>query len=110
HVMTQIGRLRADGITGSGIKIAIIDTGVDYSHPLLGKCFGKGCVVGYGFDFVGDEYTGKNTPVPDPDPMDCSGHGTHVAGVIAAKENDFGFAGAAPGVALGAYRVYGCRG
>ena len=42
--------------------------------------------------------------------MDCSGHGTHVAGVIAAKENDFGFAGAAPGVALGAYRVYGCRG
>ncbi|EUC27525.1 hypothetical protein COCCADRAFT_41775 [Bipolaris zeicola 26-R-13] len=110
HVMTQIDRLRADGITGSGIKIAVIDTGVDYSHYLLGGCFGKGCVVGYGFDFVGDEYNGKNTPVPDPDPMDCSGHGTHIAGVIAAKENEFGFFGAALDVTIGAYRVYGCTG
>ncbi|EMD85870.1 hypothetical protein COCC4DRAFT_182381 [Bipolaris maydis ATCC 48331] len=119
HVMTQIDRLNADGITGSGIRIAVIDTGIDYSHPLLGGCFGKGkwiltcsegCVVGYGFDFVGDEYNGKNTPMPDPDPMDCSGHGTHIAGVIAAKENEFGFVGAASNVTIGAYRVYGCTG
>lgn len=42
--------------------------------------------------------------------MDCQGHGTHVAGTIAAQENAFGFTGAAPDVTLGAYRVFGCKG
>lgn len=42
--------------------------------------------------------------------MDCGGHGTHVAGIIAAQENPFGFTGAAPDVTLGAYRVFGCEG
>lgn len=58
-----------------------IDTGIDYYHPALGGCFGEGCLVAYGFDLVGDDYDGSNTPVPDPDPLDtCEGHGTHVAG------------------------------
>src|SRR6185369_10584904 len=39
-------------------------------------------VVG-GKDFAGDAYTGTNTPVPDPDPLDCNGHGSHVAGTAA---------------------------
>ncbi|ORY59256.1 serine-type endopeptidase-like protein [Pseudomassariella vexata] len=111
HLMTQVDKLRAEGFVGNGVKIGIVDTGVDYTHPALGGCFGEGCLVSYGYDLVGDNYTGSNTPVPDTDPYDgCEGHGTHVAGIIAAQANPFGFTGAAPGVTLGAYRVFGCDG
>ncbi|KAI1434894.1 peptidase S8/S53 domain-containing protein [Xylaria sp. CBS 124048] len=111
HVMTQVDRLRARGILGKGIKIGIIDSGIDYTHPALGGCFGPGCLVSYGYDLVGDKYTGSNTPVPDDDPYDgCGGHGTHVGGIIAAQNNEYGFTGAAPGVTLGMYRVFGCKG
>ncbi|KAI7816561.1 peptidase S8/S53 domain-containing protein [Gamsiella multidivaricata] len=89
---------------GNGIKIGIIDSGVDYHHPALGGCFGPGCKIAYGTDFVGDD--GNS---PDDDPMtDCDGHGTHVAGIIAA--NDTAFLGVAPQAILGAYRVFGCKG
>ena len=46
-----------------------------------------GCKVVGGYDFVGDNYTSSDsTPMPDPDPDDtCNGHGTHVAGIAAAK-------------------------
>ncbi|KAF9965501.1 hypothetical protein BGZ70_004697 [Mortierella alpina] len=77
-------------------------------HPALGGCFGKGCKVAYGWDFVGDHYTGKNAPVPGSDPLDCAGHGTHVAGIIGAS--DHVVLGVAPKVTLGAYRVLGCSG
>ncbi|KAK8092548.1 hypothetical protein PG999_014747 [Apiospora kogelbergensis] len=113
HVMTQVDRLRAEGYTGKGFKVAVLDTGVDYTHPALGGCFGPGCVVSFGADLVGDAYNGSNTPVPDDDPWEsCPGsdHGTHVTGIIAAKENPFGFTGAAPGVELGVYKVFGCSG
>ncbi|KAL8414015.1 hypothetical protein RB594_005301 [Gaeumannomyces avenae] len=111
HVQTQVDRLLAEGLTGKGLRIGIVDTGVDYTHPALGGCFGPGCVVEYGADLVGDDYNGGNTPVPDADPMDaCVGHGTHVAGIIAARENPLGFRGAAPGAKLGMYRVFGCTG
>jgi subtilisin family serine protease len=110
HVMTQVDKLRAEGITGKGISVAVIDTGIDYLHPALGGCFGGDCLVSYGTDLVGDDYTGFNTPVPDDDPMDCYGHGTHVAGIVAAQENEYGFTGSAPDVSLGAYRVFGCDG
>ncbi|KAG0349481.1 hypothetical protein BGZ54_004353, partial [Gamsiella multidivaricata] len=78
-------------LTGKGVKIGIIDTGVDYKHPAFAApgasegCFaryGKNCRVKYGWDFVGDDYTGSNTPKPDSDPMDCQGHGSHVAGIV----------------------------
>lgn len=39
-----------------------------------------------GWDFVGDAYNGKNTPIPSSNPMDCAGHGTHVGGIIAADD------------------------
>ncbi|KAH7127837.1 peptidase S8/S53 domain-containing protein [Dactylonectria estremocensis] len=110
HVMTQVNKLRADGVTGKGVKVAVIDTGIDYKHPALGGCFGPDCLVAFGTDFVGDNYDGYNQVYPDDDPMDCQGHGSHVAGIIAAQENSMGFTGAAPDVTLGAYRVFGCDG
>ncbi|KAH8898390.1 subtilisin-like protein [Thozetella sp. PMI_491] len=112
HVLTQVNMLRDEGITGKGIKIGIIDTGTDYGHPALGGCFGPGCLVSYGYDLVGDNFTGFNTPVPGPNPLDqCNGHGSHVAGIIAAQANNsFGVIGAASGVTLGSFRVFGCSG
>lgn len=111
HVMTQVDRLHREGYTGKGIKIAILDTGIDYLHPALGGCFNDDdCLVTNGWDFVGDDYNGRNDPVPDDDPRDCEGHGTHLAGIIAAQNNTLGFLGASPGVKLSAYRVFGCYG
>jgi hypothetical protein len=112
HVMTQIDKLHAEGITGKGFRIAIVDSGVDYTHPALGGCFGPGCLVEAGYDFTGDSFIPGVSPAqPDEDPMDnCVGHGTHVAGTIAAqlKNNEYGFVGAAPGAKLAAYRMWGC--
>lgn len=110
HKMMQVDQLHKKGLTGKGIKIAVIDTGVDYKHPALGGCFGPKCLVSFGYDLVGDDYWGGNEPVPDSDPMDCDGHGTHVSGIIAAQKNPAGFSGVAPGATLGHYRVFGCRG
>ncbi|KAF9876801.1 hypothetical protein CkaCkLH20_05647 [Colletotrichum karsti] len=112
HVMTQVDKLREAGFTGKGIKVAIVDTGVDYRHPALGGGFGEGFPVGYGWDLTGDDYGERSeAPTPDADPIDtCQGHGTHVAGIIMAQENELGFTGAAPDVTLGAYKVSGCPG
>ncbi|GJJ78492.1 hypothetical protein EMPS_10851 [Entomortierella parvispora] len=89
---------------GKGIKVGIIDSGTDYKNPALGGCFGKGCKVAYGYDFVGDD--GKS---PDNDPRStCDGHGTHVSGIIAA--NSTYFLGVAPQSTLGSYRVFPCVG
>ncbi|KAF9146907.1 hypothetical protein BG015_011473, partial [Linnemannia schmuckeri] len=121
HILTGIQMVHQKlGLTGKGIKVGIIDTGVDYKHPALGGCFGPGCKVAYGYDFVGDNYDNgnseKDTPNPDKDPMDCAGHGTHVAGIVAARNegsNAMGpqdFVGVAPDATIGAYRVFGCDG
>ncbi|KYK58956.1 subtilisin-like serine protease PR1C [Drechmeria coniospora] len=111
HVMTQVNKLRAAGFTGKGVKIAIIDTGIDYMHPALGGCFGENCLVSFGADLVGDAFDGTNMPHPDPYPLeDCNGHGTAVAGVIAAQPNELGFTGAVPNATIGMYRVFGCQG
>ncbi|KZM24061.1 uncharacterized protein EKO05_0004598 [Ascochyta rabiei] len=112
HVMTQVDKLHAEGITGKGYRVAVVDSGIDYTHPALGGCFGPGCLVEIGYDFVGDDYkVGQSEPKPDDDPKDnCVGHGSHVAGSIAAQleGNKYGFTGSAPGVKLGAYRMWGC--
>jgi subtilisin family serine protease len=118
NAITQTGvdEARAQGWTGAGVKVGIIDTGIDYDHPDLGGCFGPGCKVEFGYDFVGDAYNsgGVGTapiPNPDPDPDDCNGHGTHVAGITGAKAAAAGgVTGVAPDVTLGAYRVFGCAG
>lgn len=110
HVLTQVDKLHAEGFTGKGIRIGIVDSGVDYNHPVLGGCFGKGCIIGYGMDLIGDAFNGTNTPVPGPYPYDCLGHGTHVSGIIAAQKNPLGFLGAAYGATLGMYKALNCAG
>ncbi|MGK3963225.1 S8 family serine peptidase [Sorangium sp. So ce118] len=109
--MSGADRVRRDlGVTGEDIRVGVIDSGVDYHHPDLGGCFGPGCRVAFGHDFVGDDFASGDAskqPVPDSDPDDCLGHGTHVAGIIGANGI---VQGVAPDVTFGAYRVFGCRG
>jgi minor extracellular serine protease Vpr len=102
------------GLTGQGVRVAIMDTGIDYHHPDLGGCFGLGCRVETGWDFVGNSFNANPgspaydpVPVPGPDPDDCNGHGTHVAGIVGAEG---GVTGVAPEVTFGAYKVFGCAG
>ncbi|OLV20250.1 S8 family serine peptidase [Deinococcus marmoris] len=94
------------GLTGKGVKVGVIDTGIDVDHPAF-----KGRIVA-GYDFVGDDYgkDGKYVPVPDNNPDDCAGHGTHVAGIVGGNVASNGFKGVAPEVSFGAYRVFGCEG
>jgi subtilisin family serine protease len=85
-------------LTGAGQTVAVIDTGIDYTHPALGGGFGDGFKVVDGYDFVDD----------DDDPMDTYGHGTGVAGVIAAEEfvhNGRTYRGIAPDARLVALRI-----
>ncbi len=145
---------------GTGVKVAIIDTGIDYTHANFGgpgtvaafdtanatdtlpadpSLFGPTAVtkVKGGYDFVGDDYNADNTspdyqpiPHPDPNPLDCNGHGSHVAGTAAgygvlSNGTTYGGPwnastisshtwnigpGMAPQANLYALRVFGCEG
>jgi hypothetical protein len=85
--------------TGTAVAVAVIDSGIDYTHPDLAANY-----IG-GYDFVSS----------DGDPMDDHGHGTHVAGTIAAAVNNLtgnpadeeGVAGVAPNARILAYKVCG---
>ena len=109
------------GLTGAGVKVGVVDTGIDIDHPAFGGNGSNGSTpfpsvrVAYGYDLVGDAYNAdpsspayNPTPTPDNNPDDCNGHGTHVSGIVGA--NGGGLTGVAPGATLGAYRVFGCAG
>jgi subtilisin family serine protease len=81
------------GTRGSGVVVAIIDTGIDYNHEALGKGFGRGFKVASGYDFANK----------DDDPIDDNGHGTHVAGIIAGSSTTI--TGIAPEATLLAYKA-----
>ena len=111
------------GLTGKGMKIGIIDTGIDIDHPAFGgsgvpgsAAFPTSKVVA-GYDFVGDKFNNDSSsgtynpnPKPDPVPDDCDNHGTHVASIAAGNDAAKKFKGVAPDAKLGAYKIAGCEG
>ncbi len=89
HIDSEFAHVQ--GVTGKGIKIAVIDSGIDYNHEELDENYAGG------YDFVND----------DADPMDdtYTSHGTNVAGIIAAERNGVGVVGVAPEASLYALKV-----
>ena len=103
--LTQsVHQIRADivqdslGITGKGVLVGDVDTGIDYKNPALGDGFGPAFRVIGGYDFANS----------DSDPMDDHGHGTHVAGIIGA--NGDSLQGVAPDVKFLAVKVLDANG
>lgn len=119
--------VQAAGYDGTGVKVAVLDSGIDYTHFNLGgsgtiaayeAAYGTGATPRYttrdglfptakvydGFDFVGESWpNGDRTE--DADPIDLEGHGTHVADIIAGRSADGTHKGVAPGAQLLAVKV-----
>ncbi|RAL60898.1 hypothetical protein DID88_010223 [Monilinia fructigena] len=107
----NVDKLHAKGIKGKGIKVGIIDTGVDYRHPALGGGFGPGFKVAGGYSFVKDN--GALTDSPDPlSTCITGGHGTHVSGILGMNpifgSGYFPISGVAPEASLYMYRTFDC--
>lgn len=84
---------------GEGVRVGVIDTGIDLRHADLQKAF-RG-----GWDFV------HNDAIPEEEAEgDAMGHGTRMAGLIAGSDNQFGVVGVAPGVSLYALKIFGKSG
>lgn len=119
--------LHKRGITGKGVRVGIIDTGIDYTHSMFGGSgdpaeftkmdpdvvvpgtFPTQKVVG-GFDFVGRKYDFRkpgSMPKPDANPIDDHTHGTHVAGTVAGKGDGVNvYDGIAPDAELYSLKVF----
>ena len=100
----SISQIKADqvweqsDVTGDGMIVGIIDTGIDYMHESLGGGYGPGYKVIDGYDFFND----------DSDPMDDFGHGTHVAGIVASDHAHY--RGVAPDALLYGVKALGANG
>ncbi|MFB6367749.1 S8 family peptidase [Paenibacillus elgii] len=92
--MMQTERLWAQGFTGKGIKIAVMDSGISYTHP----------------DLQGRVKRGLNVLDPGQAPIDDYGHGTLVSGVLLAQHNDIGIVGIAPDANLYPVKVLDSNG
>ena len=86
--------VHASGLTGAGVRVAVFDSGVEYSHFELAHAWAGG------YDFAND----------DGDPVDDNGHGTHVAGTIAAAADGQWVVGVAPNVQLHGVKVLDAAG
>lgn len=117
------------GFDGTGVRVAVLDSGIDYTHRNLGGAgtdaaytqaygadptdsrnktldglFPTEKVIG-GYDFVGEAWPTNGPEAGDPDPIDFEGHGTHVADIIGGKSADGLHKGVAPGVKFYAVKV-----
>jgi serine protease len=91
--MVQADQVWDQGVTGSGVKVCVIDTGIDQDHE----------------DFVTDRLTGLESS-SNPWQRDRVGHGTHCSGTIAAARNNGGVVGVAPDAEIYTVRAFGDRG
>ena len=93
--VTRVGAQAAwtAGYTGDSVGVAVVDTGIDYTHPDLAPNFAGTLYDAYGVDG-----------------MDEHGHGTHVAGIIAAADNGQDVVGVAPNASLYSVRVLDASG
>ncbi len=98
YIGTQL--VHDQGINGSGVKVAVLDTGINYTNPDLAGVY-KG-----GYDFIYND----TDPWDDNCRLYGSCHGTHVSGIIAAQNNGFGVIGVAPGVDIYAVKVLDAAG
>ncbi|KAF6835991.1 amidase family protein [Colletotrichum musicola] len=96
HVSTGVAKLHAANLTGSGLRIAVVDSGFDVDVPGLSKTS-----ITYTHDL-----TDNDNDVRD----DCSFHGTHVLGVLGSKgdEGRYGLTGVAPDASYELYRIQPC--
>ncbi|MCY7316141.1 MAG: S8 family serine peptidase [Rubrivivax sp.] len=129
YVGANAVRARTPSVDGTGVRIAILDSGVDHTHYNLGgagtraaylAAYGAATcqatpqntsmpvwtskVVG-GFDFVGENWPNVAALQPDPNPIDCQGHGSHVADIAGGRSADGLWQGMAPGAQLFAVKV-----
>ena len=104
------------GYTGSGITVAVVDTGVDYTHSDLdGNIWiNSGEIAGNGIDDDGngyiDDVRGWNFDANTNNVMDDNSHGTHVAGTIAGENNGVGITGVAYNARIMAVKVLSASG
>jgi subtilisin family serine protease len=108
----QVGadRVIEAGHTGAGARVVIIDSGIFYPHPDLGPNFRGG--VNFFAPFCEFDEASLPSTCDPSDPLDDNGHGSHVAGIVAAAQNGVGVIGVAPKAGLYAAkacgRVIGC--